>query len=184
MGLLPDDCVARSVREVEAGFDARRDALWRRYEYRVLPGPRSPLRRDRVLVHPPTLDEERLNAASARAVGSHDFRAFTPSHTLHTTFWRRLSVCRWERRDDELVLVVQGDTFLRHMVRVMVGTMLWIGRGVWAPEHMDHLLAGVPRSDAGPTAPAHPLTLVGVGYDEQDGSGSGGADRAATLDAP
>ncbi|MGI9540339.1 MAG: tRNA pseudouridine(38-40) synthase TruA [Miltoncostaeaceae bacterium] len=184
MGLLPEDCVAATVWEMEPGFDARRDAAWRRYEYRVLPGPRSPLRRDRVLVHPPTLDLERLNSAASRAVGRHDFRAFTPSHTLHTTFSRRLTRCVWDARGDELVLTVQGDTFLRHMVRVLVGTMLWVGRGVLPPEHMEHLLAGAPRGDAGPTAPAHALTLVEVGYEDAVTAGLGGAEAAATLGGP
>lgn len=184
MGLLPEDCVAATVREMEPGFDARRDAAWRRYEYRVLPGSRSPLRRDRVLVHPPTLDLERLNAAASRAVGRHDFRAFTPTHTLHATFSRRLMRCAWEAREDELVLIVQGDTFLRHMVRVLVGTMLWVGRGVLPPEHMDHLLAGAPRRDAGPTAPAHALTLVEVGFEDAFTVGPGGAEAAATLGGP
>ena len=71
---------------------------------------------------------------------------------------------RWEARDDELVLVVEGDAFLRYMVRVLAGTLLLVGRGAWAPERMDALLAGAPRGAAGPTAPAHPLALVGVRY--------------------
>ena len=74
--LLPPDVSVRAVRA--AGFDARRDARSRRYEYRVLPGPPSALRRARVLHHPAPLDPEAMADAARRAVGRHDFRAFTP----------------------------------------------------------------------------------------------------------
>ncbi len=163
-GLLPADLAARRVSDAHPGFDARRDAVARRYEYRVLAGPPSALRRDRTLHHPAPLDLGRLRRAAARAEGRHDFRAFTPTHTQHVTFERRLFVCRWERRGDELVLAVEGDAFLRHMVRVLAGTFLLVGRGAWEPQRMDALLVGAPRGAAGPTAPAHALTLVGVRY--------------------
>ena len=163
-GLLPDDLAVRAVADAPAGFDARRDAVARRYEYRVLTGPSSPLRAGRVLHHPAPLDEGRLGAAAALLMGQHDFRAFTPTRTEHVFFGRTVSECRWERRDDELVLVLEADAFLRHMVRVAVGTMLLVGRGAWEPARVAALLGGVPRGAAGPTAPAHPLTLVGVRY--------------------
>src|SRR5690242_15136417 len=82
-GLLPDDLAARAVADAPSGFDARSDAVARRYEYRVLPGPPSPLRAGRVLHHPAPLDEERLAEAAALLVGQHDFRAFTPTRTEH-----------------------------------------------------------------------------------------------------
>ena len=94
-------------------------------------------------------------------MGQHDFRAFTPTRTEHVFFDRTVSACEWERRDDELVLVIEADAFLRHMVRVAVGTMLLVGRGAWEPARVAALLGGAPRGAAGPTAPAHPLTLVG-----------------------
>jgi tRNA pseudouridine38-40 synthase len=163
-GLLPPDLAARAVSEAPQGFDARRDALARRYEYRVLPGPPSPLRRERVLHHPAPLDLAALREAAASLVGRHDFRAFTPTRTEHVFFHRTVTACDWERRGDELVLTLEADAFLRHMVRVAAGTMLLVGRGAWAPERVAGLLGGAPRGAAGPTAPAHPLTLVGVRY--------------------
>ncbi|MGE0250251.1 MAG: tRNA pseudouridine(38-40) synthase TruA [Thermoleophilia bacterium] len=163
-GLLPPDVAARAVADAPEGFDARRDAVARRYEYRVLTGPPAPLRRARVLHHPAPLDPAAMNAAAARVVGRHDFRAFTPTRTEHVFFDRTVSRCEWEPRGDELVLTIEADAFLRHMVRVLAGTMLLIGRGAWEPERMDALLAGAPRGAAGRTAPAHPLTLVGVTY--------------------
>ncbi len=163
-GLLPDDLAVRAVTDAPPGFDARRDAVARRYEYRVLTGPPSPLRAGRVLHHPVPLDEGRLGEAASLLVGQHDFRAFTPTRTEHVFFDRTVSECRWERRDDELVLVLEADAFLRHMVRVAVGTMLLVGRGAWDTARVAALLGGAPRGAAGPTAPAHPLTLVGVRY--------------------
>jgi tRNA pseudouridine38-40 synthase len=161
--LLPPDLAARRVAEAP-GFDARRDARWRAYEYRVLTGPPSPLRRGRTLHHPRPLDVGALRRAAARIEGSHDFRAFTPTRTEHVRFERTVLHCRWTERGDELVLEIAADAFLRHMVRVLVGTMLLVGVGAWAPERLGALLRGAPRGAAGPTAPAHGLTLVEVGY--------------------
>ena len=63
------------------------------------------------------------------------------------------------------MLTVEADAFLRHMVRVLAGTMLLVGRGAWPASRVDGLLGGAPRGAAGPTAPAHGLTLVAVAYD-------------------
>lgn len=165
-GLLPSDVSVRAVRDAPTDFDARRDARSRRYEYRVLCGPQSALRCGRVLHHPMPLDVEAMNAAAALMVGRHDFRAFTPTRTEHVFFARTVTRCEWVARGDELVLVIEADAFLRHMVRVAVGTLLLVGRGLWPVERVGPLLTGAPRGAAGPTAPAHPLTLVGVRYDE------------------
>lgn len=163
-GLLPPDLAARSVTLARDDFDARRDALSRRYEYRVLVGERAPLRRARALHHPRPLDIGALRAAAAAVRGVHDFRAFTPTQTQHVHFARRVIVSDWEERRDELVYVIAADAFLRHMVRVLVGTMLLVGRGAWTVARLKSLLAGGPRAAAGPTAPAHALTLVAVAY--------------------
>ena len=163
--LLPPDLSVRAVADAPAGFDARRDARSRRYEYRVLPGPPSALRRGRVLHHPAPLDPDAMADAARRVVGTHDFRAFTPTRTEHVFFDRTVTACSWSRRGDELVLTVEADAFLRHMVRVLAGTFLLVGRGAWPASRLDGLLRGAPRGAAGPTAPAHGLTLVAVAYD-------------------
>ena len=164
-GLLPDDVAVRRVTTAEEGFDARADATSRVYDYRVLVGPRSPLRRHRTLRHVgPALDREALEACAALAVGQHDFRAFTPTDTAHVFFHRTMIECAWREEDDELVLRVEANAFLRHMVRVLVGTMLECGRGRRTVESFGALLVGAPRSDAGPTALPHGLTLVAVRY--------------------
>ncbi len=163
-GVLPDDVVVRDLVIAADGFDARADARARAYEYRVLPGVRSPLRRDRVLWVPQRLDVDLMREAAALTVGQHDFTAFTPTNTEHVFFDRTVVDCGWDRRDDELVFRVEADAFLRNMVRVLVGTMLQVGQGRWTLDRYAALLEGTPRSAAGPTAPAHPLTLVAVRY--------------------
>ena len=168
-GLLPPDVAVRAVRDAPPGFDARRHARARRYEYRVLCGTRSALRHGRVLHHPTALDVGAMEAAAALMVGRHDFRAFTPTRTEHVFFERTVERCEWMERGDELVLVIEADAFLRHMVRVTVGTLLLVGRGLWPIESVARLLQGAPRGAAGPTAPAHPLTLDAVRYDGEFG---------------
>lgn len=164
-GLLPDDVAVRAVTSAQEGFDARADAVSRAYDYRILTGPPSPLRRGRTLRHfGPPLDRDALDACAALARGQHDFRAFTPTDTQHVFFDRTMIECAWRQEADELILRVEADAFLRHMVRVLVGTMLECARGRRAVEQFAALLEGAPRSAAGPTAPPHALTLVAVRY--------------------
>ena len=164
-GLLPDDVVVRAAAPAPNGFDARADAMSRAYDYRILIGPPSPLRRTRTLLHVGRpLDRAALDACAAATEGQHDFTAFTPTDTQHVFFDRTVLHCAWRDERDELVLRIEADAFLRHMVRVVVGTMLDVARGVRTVDSYVALLDGAPRSAAGPTAPPHALTLVGVRY--------------------
>jgi len=163
-GILPHDVAARAVADAPAGFDARRDARARRYEYRLLVGPDSPLRRGRVHEVRRPLDLPAMRAAGRRLAGRHDFRAFTPARTDHVFFHRTVTECALEERGDEVVLRVEADAFLRGMVRTIAGTLLEVGLGRRPPESVAGLLAGAPRTAAGPSLPAHGLTLVGVRY--------------------
>ena len=170
-GTLPEDVAVRGVTLAPDGFDARAGAVTRAYEYRVLPGPPSPLRRRRVLNVWWRLDHAAMGAAAAATVGQHDFRAFTPTDTQHVFFDRTVLRCEWQVRADELVFCIEADAFLRHMVRVLVGSMVLVGRGHWELAQFTRLLDGAPRSAAGPTAPPHPLTLVAVRYPSPGGEG-------------
>ncbi len=91
--------------------------------------------------------------------GEHDFRAFTPSQTKHAVFLRNVERAEWVRRGDHLDFEITADSFLRRMVRSLVGTMLEL-----EPEQIASLLDGGARSDAGPTAPPQGLYLVSVKY--------------------
>jgi tRNA pseudouridine38-40 synthase len=161
-GLLPDDLAVLESEPAPNGFDARRDALSRTYRYRLLlrPAP-SPFERNRALWWPRPLDHEALAQCAAALAGTHDFTAFTPTETDHVRFERDVLRAEWiPESEDVLAFVIEADSFMRSMVRVLVGTML----GGIAPEAFKQLLEGRPRSAAGATAPPHGLYLESVRY--------------------
>jgi tRNA pseudouridine38-40 synthase len=163
--LLPEDVAALACSEAFDGFDARRDATSRAYCYRILARPeRSALLRGRVLHWPQRVDLLSLEDCAAALVGTHDFTAFTPSETEHVRFSRDVYAAYWALRDEVLEFWIEADAFMRHMNRVLVGTMLEVSSGRRPVSDFVALLEGRPRSEAGRTAPACGLYLAGVGY--------------------
>ncbi len=162
--LLPEDMKARAVVDASPTFNARHDARSRRYAYRILIGAPSPLRRTQTYYYAYPLDFDAMRAAAALVVGEHDFRAFTPTDTEHVRFERTVSECRWDEVGDELVLTIEADAFLRHMVRSLAGSMLMVGRGSRDVDWFADLLTGQPRSAGGRNLPPRGLTLVSVRY--------------------
>jgi len=156
---LPDEVTVVSAEPAAADFHARFSARSRSYRYRLFTRRTpSPFEVNRSWWRPQPLDEERLQAQAALLAGQHDFRAFTPTETQHEVFVRVVQSAEWVRRGDHLDFEITADSFLRHMVRTLVGTIV---EGV----DVRPLLAGAARSAAGATAPAHGLYLVGVAYD-------------------
>jgi tRNA pseudouridine38-40 synthase len=163
--LLPRDLAVIASDEAPVGFHARFSALARRYEYRVLARrPRSPLRAARALHHASPIDRDALDACAALVVGEHDFGAFTPSATPGARRLRHVTDCAWRADGDELVLEIEADAFLHHMVRTLVGTMLEVARARRSEDDFRRLLEGRPRLEAGDTAQPHGLYLESVRY--------------------
>ena len=164
--VLPKDLALRRCEAVGEGFDARRDARSRSYEYRVINDPiRSPLERRRAIHVVRELDLDLLQEAANLVRGVHDFRAFTPAKTHHVRFERAVEESSWERHDGLLVYSITANSFLYGMVRALVGTMLEVAEGKRKVAEFARLLSGGGRSEAGPAAPARGLTLVNVRYE-------------------
>jgi tRNA pseudouridine38-40 synthase len=163
--LLDDDVAVLASAAAPDGFDARGDARSRTYCYRVLRRrERSAFERGRALWWPHRLDPALLRACADLLVGTHDFTAFTPTETDHVRFSRDVVSARWEDHGELLEFWIEADTFMRHMNRALVGTMLEVAGGRRSVGSFAALLEGRPRADAGPTAPAHGLYLASVSY--------------------
>jgi tRNA pseudouridine38-40 synthase len=183
-GAAPDDLghrlnsvLPKAISVLEAtvapeGFDARRDARSRTYCYRVLASPvRHPLETHMALWWPHPIDRQALDRCAAALIGRHDYTAFTPTQTEHVRFEREVLRAEWRAHGlpkpfpgEVLEFWVEADAFMRHMVRVLVGTMLEVAGGRRSAEDLAGLLRGAPRERAGETLAPHGLYLASVRY--------------------
>ena len=165
-GVLPADLRVLESEPAPEAFDARHDALSRTYRYRVLAAPvADPFERGRALHWRLPLDRALLDTCAEAARGTHDFTAFTLTQTHHTHFKRSVTRAEWLEEDGGvLAFWIEADSFMRRMVRTLVGTMLAVAGGRLELDHFERLLEGRPRREAGDAAAAHGLYLESVSY--------------------
>ena len=167
---LPPDVRVVRVEDAADDFHARFNATGKLYQYRIVNGAvASPFSRRYAWHVIPPLDTDAIRAASAALIGTHDFSAFQGSGTDVATSERTIRRLEWLTGDDSsgsrsLSMEVEGDGFLRHMVRAIAGTLVEIGLGRWPPSEMAAILSSRQRARAGTTAPPHGLFLVAVLY--------------------
>ncbi len=162
---LPPDVSALWCREVPETFSARFSAVARRYRYRILNRQIRPAFEHQYLtweLRP--LDHLRMHAAAQALLGEHDFESFRSAQCQASHARRELQSISVTRSGDEVVMEVQANAFLHHMVRNIVGSLLPVGRGERPVEWIAELLAGRDRTQAGPTAPADGLVFVSPLY--------------------
>jgi tRNA pseudouridine38-40 synthase len=163
---LPPDVRVRAAEEQPGDFHARFSATGKHYRYWLARGAVASAFGNRYALHYPwRLDLDAMREAAAFFPGERDFASFqcasktTRETTIRTVY--QVGIFEW---GEHLAFDVTGRSFLYRMVRCMVGTLLEVGRGKWAPRRVAEALAGRSRAGAGPTAPAHGLFLIGVAY--------------------
>jgi len=171
---LPSDVRVRAVKEAPKGFFPRHHAVAKRYVYRLDEGssanPFLESRRWHLYGAVPIDREAMLNAASA-LIGTHDFSSFRAKECSAQTPVRTIFDARLESRGNELDLIFEGDRFLMHQVRIMVGTLIGVGRTKIEPERVLEILYSKNRNLAGPTAPPEGLYLEKIWYSPEWGIG-------------
>lgn len=163
---LPEDIAVKEAFRVDQGFDVRRRAIGREYEYRIANvGVRSPLSRRYSHVVRQALDSDAMNAAAQQLCGTHDLASFVSSPqdggTVRTV--RKASVCR---KDRTVVFVIEASSFMPYQVRNTVGTLIKVGLGKAGKDSVGRLVESPVIGSAGPTAPARGLFLMRVNYPE------------------
>lgn len=165
---LPEDITVQSSREVPADFHPRRQNSCKTYQYRILNRRLAiPTRRFYTYFVYVPLDLEKMRKAASYLVGKHDFKSFCSARTQVTDTVREIYSLDLTREEDEIVLTVTGGGFLYNMVRIIVGTLLKVGMGVYPPEHVAEILEAKDRAAAGPKAPACGLTLIEIEYEAE-----------------
>jgi tRNA pseudouridine38-40 synthase len=170
---LPQDIVVLNAQEVGLDFDVMADVTRKAYRYTICTSRFRPVRQIRFCWHfPAPLAVEAMQAAAQHLIGSRDFRSLAAAvdedqDTVRTVF--RCDVTRGCVYDpDQITIDVEGNGFLHHMVRIIAGTLIDIGRGHWRPEHIADILAARNRTAAGHLAPPSGLCLEWIKYRQDD----------------
>ena len=167
---LPEDIRIQKSWQTADDFHPRKCKSRKTYEYRIYHN-EFPLPTERLysyFLYVP-LDVPKMSAAAQHLIGRHDFKSFCSIDTQTETTVREIYDIGVTEEDHLIRIRVTGGGFLYNMVRIIVGTLLEVGRGRYEPEHMKEILEGCDRNLAGPTAPAHGLTLVRYDFSEENG---------------
>ena len=162
---LPEDIVVQDSCQVPEDFHPRFSKSVKTYEYKILNRRfRLPLERNTSYFYHYPLDVAKMQQAAVYLVGEHDFTSFSSVHAQTNTFVRTIYSLEVTKEKDMISIRVTGNGFLYNMVRIIAGTLIQVGAGMIEPEEMERILAGKDRELAGPTAPAHGLTMIGIEY--------------------
>ena len=162
---LPRDILVHSAKTVHAGFHARFQAKSKIYRYDIWQSSTRPLfEAPYVLWHPFALNARRMSRAAGHLKGRYDFRSFCNNEEPEKNYVRTLKKISVVKRKQLIRITVQADGFLKQMVRIIVGTLIEVGRGKMTPKRVSEILLSKDRKLAGPTAKPHGLTLVKVTY--------------------
>ena len=171
---LATDVAVVDIAEVDPEFHVRQNAGGKIYRYTIWNDrPRSPLIARQCWHFRRALDETAMNEAAQSWIGEHDFSSFRAADCQSKSTIRRITAVNVERHDHRVEVVVQGNAFLQHMVRIMVGTLVEVGRGFRPIEWTKEALDAESRPAAGPTAPPQGLCLEKVLYEPSPFSGDG-----------
>jgi tRNA pseudouridine38-40 synthase len=163
---LPEDVLVRSAETVSAGFHARYHARSKTYEYLIWNDRTRPSYdlAPFILWCPSKLDTRKMSQAARFFIGRHDFSAFRDSGDEEKDATRRIASLTVRKKGQKVSITVKADGFLRHMVRVIAGTLIEVGRGKLPIKDIKSLIASKNRKKSGPTAKPHGLTLLEVRY--------------------
>lgn len=162
---LPDAIAVREVKPCAPRFHARYKAIGKTYRYTVFVGEVKPVfDRKYVTILPYVPDVEAMRRAAAELVGEHDFAAFCGNPRMKKSTVRLVDSITIEQNRDRIHFTFHGTGFLQNMVRILVGTLLEVGRGYWEPDYVQTILDARDRKLAGPTAPPEGLCLMKVDY--------------------
>ena len=159
--VLPDDIKVVASQEARPDFHPRFDAVSKMYRYQIYRGETGvAFYRHYAYCFSEPLNFDHMQEAARRFEGRHDFRSFCASGSSVKSYERTVFSCRLKEQDRFLTLEISADGFLYNMIRIIVGTLLEVGRGSLLPQDIDRILAARDRSQSGPTAPAQGLYLV------------------------
>ncbi|MFN5421984.1 MAG: tRNA pseudouridine(38-40) synthase TruA [bacterium] len=161
--ILPGDIALLGVYEVPENSHARFDATSRSYRYEIY-DKKDPFLEDRAWFYPFPMDEQLLNAAAQKVLGTHDFTSFAKRRTQVYTHICTITTCTWTKTEHGWTFEIEGNRFLRGMVRALVGTMVKVGRGKLVIDEFIDVMLSKDSARADFSAPAHGLFLNDVIY--------------------